>query len=393
MFSTRIKWDLTANRLAGLLEEKRAAGRFVLDLTEANPIRAGLLVDGESLLPSFNAPGILTYDPQPRGLGTAIEAVSGYYRRRGLVAAADRIHLTASSSEAYSWLFKLLADQGDSILVPQPSYPLFDFLAALEGVQLRPYHLRYYHHLGWRIDPDSVRAALTPDTRAIIIVSPNNPTGSFLKQDELEWLNQLCQEHRLALIVDEVFSDYVIGESPNRVGSLAGNERSLTFVLSGLSKVLALPQMKLGWIVTSGPPELVSPAMERLDLIADTFLSVGAPVQHALPQWMGTRERLQAGILDRVRTNLDQLANHPGLEPSRLLRLEGGWYAVLEVPRYTSEESLILRLLADADLLVHPGYFFDFEREGYLVISLLPAPETFALALDRLFTTIDLMGG
>ena len=392
MFSTRIKWDLTANRLAGLLEEKRAAGRFVLDLTEANPIRAGLLVDGESLLPSFNAPGILTYDPQPRGLGSAIEAVSGYYRRRGLVAAADRIHLTASSSEAYSWLFKLLADQGDSVLVPQPSYPLFDFLAALEGVRLRPYHLRYYHHLGWRIDPDSVRAALTPDTRAIIIVSPNNPTGSFLKHDELAWLNQLCQEHRLALIVDEVFSDYVIGESPNRVGSLVGNERSLTFVLSGLSKVLALPQMKLGWIVTSGPPELVSPAMERLDLIADTFLSVGAPVQYALPQWMGSRERLQAGILDRVRTNLDQLANHPGLEPSRLLRLEGGWYAVLEVPRYTSEESLILRLLADADLLVHPGYFFDFEREAYLVISLLPTPAVFTAALDRLFAAIDRIG-
>lgn len=393
MFSTRIKWDLTANRLAGLLEEKRAAGRFVLDLTEANPIRAGLLVDGESLLASLSAPGILGYDPQPRGLASARTAVARYYDGRGLDLPADRIHLTASSSEAYSWLFKLLADQGEALLVPQPSYPLFDFLAALKGVRLIPYHLRYYHHLGWRIDPDSVRAALTPEVRAIIIVSPNNPTGSFLKHDELEWLNPLCQERRLALIVDEVFGDYAVGADPTRVGSLVGNDRCLTFVLSGLSKVLALPQMKLGWIATSGPPELVSPAMERLDLIADTFLSVGAPVQHALPRWMDARERLQAGILDRIHTNLRQLANHRQLEPSRLLRFEGGWYAVLEIPRYVAEESLVLRLLADEDLLVHPGYFFDFEREAYLVISLLPTPATFAAALDRLFAAIDRIGG
>lgn len=392
MFSSRIKWDLTANRLAGLLAAKRAAGQPILDLTEANPTRAGLLPAGEQLLSSFATPDILTYEPEPRGLAKARAAVAAYYAQRGLATDVENIHLTASSSEGYSWLFKLLADHGEAVLVPQPSYPLFDFLATLEGVRLIPYQLRYYHHLGWRIDFDSLTAALTPAVRAIILVTPNNPTGSFIRRDELTRLNQLCQQQRLALIVDEVFGDYFLTQDPQRVDSLVGNAGALTFVLSGLSKILALPQMKLGWIVSSGPPALVSEAIERLDLIADTFLSVGAPVQHALPQWLDQRPRLQAGILDRVRTNLELLANHPRLEPNRLLRFEGGWYATLEIPRYLPEEELILHLLDQEGLLLHPGYFFDFEREAFLVLSLLPAPPIFAQAVDRLLAAIDRLG-
>ncbi|MFN6201801.1 MAG: pyridoxal phosphate-dependent aminotransferase [Acidobacteriota bacterium] len=392
MFSSRIKWDLTANRLAGLLAEKRAAGQPIFDLTEANPTRAGLLSAGEQLLTSFATPDILTYEPEPRGLPKARAAVAAYYAQRGLATDVENIHLTASSSEGYSWLFKLLADHGEAVLVPQPSYPLFDFLATLEGVRLIPYQLRYYHHLGWRIDFDSLTAALTPAVRAIILVTPNNPTGSFIKRDELSRLNELCQQQRLALIVDEVFGDYFLTPDSGRVDSLVGNEGALTFVLSGLSKILALPQMKLGWIVSSGPPPLVREAIERLDLIADTFLSVGAPVQHALPHWLDHRPRLQAGILDRVRTNLGLLANHPRLEPNRLLRFEGGWYATLEIPRYLPEEELILHLLDREGLLLHPGYFFDFEREAFLVLSLLPPPPIFAQAVDRLLATIDHLG-
>ncbi len=392
MFSSRIKWDLTVNRLAGLLAAKRAAGQPILDLTEANPTRTGLLSTGAELLNQLAIPDSLTYQPMPRGLEKAREAVVSYYRERGLRTDPAQLHLTASSSEGYSWLFKLLANQGEAILVPQPSYPLFDFLATLEGVRLIPYQLRYYHHLGWRIDFESIADAITSDVRAIIIVSPNNPTGSFIKRDELEKLHLICQQHKLAVIVDEVFSDYGLGEDPQRVVSMAGNDQSLTFVLSGLSKILALPQMKLGWIATSGPPALVDEAVERLDLIADTFLSVGAPVQHALPGWMGHRSSLQAGILERLRTNLDRLANHPQLEPNRLLHLEGGWYATLEVPRYLSEEELVIRLLEEQGVLLHPGYFFDFERESYLVVSLLPAPDIFAEALDRLLPAIAATG-
>lgn len=398
MFSSRIKWDLTANRLAGLLAEKRAAGQPIFDLTEANPIRAGLLGWGSDWLQSFSRPDILTYDPQPRGLTTARAAVSRYYADRGNHLPLDHLHLTASSSEGYSWLFKLLADHGQTVLVPQPSYPLFDFLATLEGVRLLPYQLRYYHHLGWRIDFDSLTQALAQagpggnGVRAIIVVSPNNPTGSYIKQDELARLNCLCAEHDLALIVDEVFSDYGTMEDPTRVPTLIGNDQVLTFVLSGLSKVLAMPQMKLGWIATSGPPALVCEALDRLDLIADTFLSVGAPVQHAVPEWLTHRAALQAGIRERLRTNLATIATHPRLEPNRLLRTEGGWYATLEIPRYLSEEELILHLLDQEGILLHPGYFFDFEREGYLVLSLLPEPGPFAAAFDRLLGRLDQLG-
>ena len=392
MFSNRFKWNLENNRLSRLIAEKRTAGARIFDLTESNPTRAGFEFPAQEILPALSQAPALLYEPQPKGLLIARSAVAAYYAERGFAVDAEHIHLTASTSEAYSFLFKLLANNGDNVLVPQPSYPLFDFLASLEGVQLRPYELEYLPS-GWNIDFDSIERTVTPTTRAIILVSPNNPTGSFIKHEELRRLNELCARHNLALIVDEVFSDYGFGEDETRVASLVEhpneNHAALTFVMSGFSKILALPQMKLGWIVTSGPAALRDEAIERLDLIADTFLSVGAPVQHAAPHWFKLRAGLQRQILDRVQGNYDWLAAKVKQSPVRLLKTEGGWYATLEIPRHSSEEDLVLRLLAEDNVLVHPGYFFDFPREAFLVLSLLPKPEEFREAATRLLARVN----
>ena len=394
MFSTRFKWNLETNRLARLIEEKRIAGARIFDLTESNPTRAGFEFPVQEILPALANPSAMLYEPQPKGLLVAREAVAAYYAERRFAVSTEQIHLTASTSEAYSFLFKLLANQGDNVLVPQPSYPLFDFLASLEGVELRPYELEYIHPsanggTGWRIDFDSIKRALTATTRAIILVSPNNPTGSYIKGDELQRLNELCARHNLALIVDEVFSDYGFREDETRIASLVENSAALTFVMSGFSKILALPQMKLGWIVTNGPVGLLDEAVERLDLIADTFLSVGAPVQHAASHWFTLRADLQRQILERVKTNHDWLAAKVEHSAERLLATEGGWYATLEIPRHGSEEELVLRLLAEDNVLVHPGYFFDFPREAFLVLSLLPKAEDFREAVERLLARIS----
>lgn len=389
MFSKRFKWDLETNQLARLIEAKRKSGASILDLTESNPTRAGLDYPREKILAALAQTPAMFYEPAPRGLIVAREAVTGYYAERGFSVDPEHIHLTASTSEAYSYLFKLLADERQSVLVPQPSYPLFEFLAALEGVALRRYELSYAHNLGWRIDFDSVERAITSDARAIIIVSPNNPTGSFIKLHEVERLNAICAERGLALIVDEVFSDYGFDADESRAASLVSNDAALTFVMSGLSKILALPQMKLGWIVTSGPDRLRDAAIERLDLIADTFLSVGAPVQHAAPAWLRLRRPLQEQILNRLRSNLSWLEERVENSPLRLLRIEGGWYATLELPRHLSEEDWVLALLEKDDVLAHPGYFFDFPREAFLILSLLPRAEIFREAVGRAFARIE----
>ncbi len=389
MFSRRFRWNLESNRLARLIEAKKKSGAPILDLTESNPTRAGFDYPTEEILAALAQTFAMLYEPEPRGLIVAREAVAGYYAERGFSVDPAHIHLTASTSEAYSYLFKLLADQHQSVLVPQPSYPLFEFLAALEGVDLRPYELNYVHTLGWRIDFDSVERAITADTRAIIVVSPNNPTGSFIKLQEVERLNVICAERGLALIVDEVFGDYGFDADASRAASLVSNDAALTFVMSGWSKILALPQMKLGWIVTSGPGGLRDEAIERLDLIADTFLSVGAPVQHAAPAWLRLRQPLQDQILNRTRGNLNWLEQRLGDSPLRLLRVEGGWYATLELPRQLSEEDWVLTLLEKDDVLAHPGYFFDFPREAFLVLSLLPRAEIFREAASRIFARIE----
>lgn len=388
MFSSRIKWDLKTNRLAQLLEEKRRAGIDLLDLTESNPTQAGFIYPGQEILGALSEAQALVYRPTPRGLSIAREAICGYYLERGFPLDPDRIHLTASTSEGYGYLFKLLADRGESVLVPQPSYPLFEFLAALENVELLPYELFYLHPGGWQIDFDSIEKALSDKTRAIIVVSPNNPTGSFIKDNELAALNDICARSDLALIVDEVFGDYVFESGSKHVRSLVSNESILTFVMSGLSKIAALPQMKLGWIVTGGPKDSRNEALERLDLIADTFLSVSTPVQYAAPLWLNLRSTMQTQILNRVRDNLDWLAARTSDSPCRLLNVEGGWYATLEIPRYFSEEEWVLKLLENDNVLLHPGYFFDFTREAFVIISLLPEKESFREAIERLMIRI-----
>ncbi|MDQ3010760.1 MAG: pyridoxal phosphate-dependent aminotransferase [Acidobacteriota bacterium] len=396
-FSSRFKWSLETNRLARLITEKRRAGARILDLTESNPTRAGFNFPVEEILSALAQVPAMLYEPQPRGLLIARESVAAYYAERGFGVDPEHIHLTASTSEAYSYLFKLLTNHGDNVLVPQPSYPLFEFLATLEGIELRPYELDYIHpqdladkgRAGWRIDFDSIERAIASTTRAIILVSPNNPTGSFIKRNELRQLNEICARHELALIVDEVFSDYAFGEDARRKASLVENSEALTFVMSGFSKILALPQMKLGWIGTNGPAGLRAEAIERLDLIADTFLSVGAPVQHAAPQWLKLRVGLQRQILDRVKANHDWLAERVEGTSCRLLAAEGGWYATLEIPRHLTEEEWVLRLLEEEDVLVHPGYFFDFRREAFLVLSLLPPSEIFRAACERVLARIN----
>jgi len=389
MFSDRFKWSLEPNRFARLIEEKKRAGARILDLTESNPTRAGLDYPTEEILGALAQAPAMLYEPAPRGLPVAREAVAGYYAERGFDVDPERIHLTASTSEAYSFLFKLLAGQGESVLVPQPSYPLFEFLAALEGVELRPYELHYVHMAGWSIDFDSVGKALAPNTRAIILVSPNNPTGSFTKLSDVGRLNAICARHDLALIADEVFGDYGFADDESRVGSLVSNDSVVTFVMSGLSKVLALPQMKLGWIVTNGPAGPRDEAIERLDFIADTFLSVSAPVQHSARAWLKLRQSVQGQILDRVRGNLNWLRGATEESPLRLLGVEGGWYATLELPRQFTEEEWALTLLEEDDVLAHPGYFFDFPREAFLVLSLLPRAEMFREAVNRILARAE----
>jgi len=392
MFSTRLPTSLTPNRLSERLADKRRQGREILDLTESNPTRVGLVKHGEGWLGPLGNPAVFAYDPHPRGWREAREAVARYYRERGQgEISPDAIHLTASSSEAYAFLFKLLADQGESVLVPRPSYPLFEWLAALEGVELIPYPLEYLPTSGWRIDLEALRRAITPRVRAVIVVSPNNPTGSFLREEERVELMALGERYELAIIADEVFGDYGWGEDPTRVSTLVGEADALTFVLSGLSKVLALPQMKLGWIVTTGPPKLAAAARERLDLIADTYLSVGTPVQAAAGPWLARRRLIQSPIQERLQTNLQalvgQIAAAPGAA-SRLFRVDGGWSVPIEIPRYHTDEEWALLLLEEDDLLVHPGYFFDFPQEGVLVLSLLTEPEHFRDGVARLLSRI-----
>ena len=378
VFSSRLKWDSQPNPLSILLAEKRRSGAAILDLTESNPTRAGLDYAGGELLAALADPRALRYDPDPRGLLSAREAVSEYHAQRGMDVPASRILLTASTSEAYSYLFKLLADPGDEILVPRPSYPLFDYLAAMESVSVRQYPQRYDGV--WHIDFDALASAITPRTRAIVVVNPNNPTGSYLKHAEWERL----QTFGLPILSDEVFSDFAFAPDPARLATLTGSSDVLTFSMSGLSKIAGLPQMKLGWIVAGGPDH--ADALEGLEWIGDTFLSVATPVQWALPRILAASAAVQGQIRRQTRANLEHLIERTSAagSPCRCLHAEGGWYAILEMPRIRTEEEWALRLLADSDVLVQPGFFYDFEAEAFLVLSLLTPPAIFAEGLRRI---------
>ena len=377
MFSSRLEWNAHPNPLTTLLAEKRAEGTPILDLTESNPTRAALDYPREELLTALADPRALHYDPDPRGLLSARKAVSEYYVQRGVEVPASRILLTASTSEAYSYLFKLLTDPGDEILVPRPSYPLFDYLAAMESIAVRQYPLRYDGV--WHIDFPALASAITSRTRAIIVVNPNNPTGSYLKRAEWERL----QTVGLPILSDEVFSDFSFSPDTERITTLAAQNSVLTFSMSGLSKIAGLPQMKLGWIVASGPDHFA--ALNGLEWIADTYLSVSTPIQLALPRILTAAAPVQEQIRAQTASNLQHLRkNLLAASPCRCLTVEGGWYAVLEVPRIRTEEEWVLQLLAEKDVLVQPGFFYDFESEAFLVLSLLTPPAIFAEGLRRI---------
>ncbi len=330
----------------------------------------------------------MRYAPEPLGLWSAREAVAADYARRHVAATADHVVLSASTSEAYAWIFKLLCDPGDAVLVPQPSYPLFEWLTRLDGVEARPYWLE--RHGVWSIDRDGLAAAVTPRTRAVVIVSPNNPTGSMLRSADREWLVDLCAERRLAIVADEVFADYPLVPRADAC-SMAGERRVLTFALGGLSKSVGLPQAKLGWMLVDGPEAERRDALGRLELIGDTYLSVSTAVQLAAPALMAAGGAIREAIAARVRANLDTArARLPRYPAVSMDDPEGGWSVVLHVPATEPEAALVARLAREAHVLVHPGYFFDFAREAFLVVSLLPAPAVFANGLDRL---LALAGG
>jgi aspartate/methionine/tyrosine aminotransferase len=380
-FSKRSNWSICKNRLALALEAKRQAGSTILDLTESNPTRAGFEYPAEEILGSLSRRASLLYEPHPQGLEAARLAVCAYYSQRGVAIRPEQLVLTSSTSEAYAHLFRLLGDPGDNFLTPRPSYPLFEYLAGLENIELRPYRLLYDD--GWYMDLHSLEEAVSESTRAILMVNPNNPTGSFLKRDELLRLREIARRHYLAWIVDEVFFDYPLQMDPSSIRSLADEQGPLTFVLNGLSKMSALPQVKLAWILVCGPQEEKGKALERLELIADTFLSVGTPVQHAAATLLEARNILQPQIRKRLQNNLRLLNDELALSPARALRVEGGWYAVVQVPRTRSEEEWVVDLLENHDVLVHPGFFFDIPSEAFLVFSLLTPTEIFHAALQR----------
>ncbi|HZQ94552.1 MAG TPA: pyridoxal phosphate-dependent aminotransferase [Candidatus Sulfotelmatobacter sp.] len=387
MFSERTNWRLAQNRFTRAVEEARARGASILDLSASNPTRVGLEYDSQAILQALSSPRALDYDPQAKGLLEARRAVAAYYREDHATGELDpeRIVLTTSTSEAYSFVFRLLCNAGDELLVPKPSYPLFEFLADLQDVKLVPYPLIYDH--GWQMDFHSMQLAITNRTRGVVVVHPNNPTGSFVRLDEREALNTFCREHRLAVIADEVFLDYRLDHS--LPASFSENADVLTFTLSGLSKISALPQMKVAWLVTSGPPATVEAAMGRLEVIADTYLSINAPLQWGVATLLEQRRKIQGQLLNRVKNNLAELDRHlAGQSLCQRLCIEGGWYAVLRVPVTRSDEELAIALLREKSVLVHPGHFYDFPSDGYLILSLITPAADFSAGIGRVLQTL-----
>jgi aspartate/methionine/tyrosine aminotransferase len=383
MFSRRTEWDLSRNRLADALRHRRRSGQQVFDLTESNPTRCGLSVEAGILRAAISRPEITLYEPEPFGPLAVRDAIVDAYGLRRHGVAGDQVVLTCSTSESYSHLFRLLADAGDRILVPQPSYPLFPYLARLDQLEVDPYPLNVDDL--FRIDLDALTAAVQPRTRAVLLIHPGNPTGAFINNEDIDRLREICRRYQLALISDEVFSDFAYRDDRRRPSTLAGSDDVLTFCLNGLSKSIGLPQLKVGWIAVTGPPDLRDTALTRLEIICDTYLSVNTPALVAMPSLLENKAAATGKILERVLENRALLTEALGADDiARCLPAEGGWSAILQVPGIRTEEEWCLRILDETGVLVHPGYFFDFPRPGYLVASLLPDPARFREAAGRL---------
>jgi alanine-synthesizing transaminase len=387
MFSERTDWNRRENLLTVALEKLRYGGRTVLDLTRSNPTECRFAYNKRGIRQALTGGEMLRYRPDERGMVAAREAVAAYYQteHRAAVGAGDLL-LTCGTSEAYSFLFRLLCNVGDEVLIPAPGYPLFDFLADLSDVQLVRVPLLYDH--GWQIDFMALAAAATERTRAVIVVNPNNPTGHYVSSAEQAELEKFCHQRGIALIVDEVFLDFSLRKEP--AGSFVNSEQAPTFTLSGLSKICGLPQMKLAWIAVSGPEAAKREALERLEVIADAYLSVGTPVQTAAPALLEMRGSFQEQVMKRVRKNLGELDRQLAQQTvCARLECEGGWTAVLRVPAVESDEELAIALLKDKNVLVHPGHFYDFARPGYIVVSLIvPEPE-FAEGIERVLAHLN----
>ena len=383
MFADRTNWNLQANPLSEALAQHRAAGKPLLDLTASNPTECGFDYDSRAILQALANPASLAYDPDPRGLPGARQAVAAYYAARGVSVPADSVILTTGTSEAYSFVFRTLCNPGDEILIPEPSYPLFAFLADIQDVKLVRYPLDYDY--GWQINFHALQLGISARTRGVIVVHPNNPTGHFTKPHELEKLNEICSSRNLAIIADEVFLDFTL--QSHAPLSFARNPASLTFTMSGLSKISGLPQMKAAWLITSGPDQLKSQALARLEVIADTYLSMNAPVQWAIPALLEQRRPFQTQLLARVRKNLAGLDRELAKQKScARLVVEGGWYAVLRVPATRSDEELAVELLTQKNVHVHPGHFYDFPSEGFLIVSLITHESEFAAGVKLLLS-------
>ena len=381
-YSQRLSWSFSSNSLTQLLIRKRAAGTPLLDLTISNPTKCLPEYPHEAIRRAFGQTQEFTYYPDPFGSEIARSAVTEYYRERGISVTPHQLLLTASTSEAYSQLFKLLCDPGDEVLAPLPSYPLFEYLAALESVRMTPYRLRYDGT--WHLDFASLRAQINRRTKAIIVVNPNNPTGTYLNAEEQSELLHVAKQFSLPVISDEVFTDYAVMPRAQTARTFAGNHSALSFSLNGLSKTAGMPQMKLAWIAISGPAQEQQDARERLETIADTYLSVGTPVQHVLTNLLQIGANIRQQLLQRIKENLAVIDNLLKGTALQRLHLDGGWSAILRLPRVMTEEDWVRGLLQEQDTIAQPGYFFDMESEAYMVLSLITPIDQFRAGIERI---------
>jgi alanine-synthesizing transaminase len=382
MFSSRTDWNTAPNRLSGFVTEKRLHGETIIDLTESNPTNCGFSYPDREIIKALGTPSVTSYKPEPFGLLSTRKSIAEYYANLGTEIRPEQIILTASTSEAYSFLFKLLCNVGDEVVIPQPSYPLFEYLCQLNDVTLKNYRLAYDGE--WHIDFESLQDQFTVRTRAIILVHPNNPTGSYLKQDEFNRICLLASKHNFSIIADEVFGPYDISPDAHRANILNSRSSVLLFSLNGISKLLGLPQLKLSWIAVQGNTQLVTEALKRLEIIGDTFLSVNTPVQLALPNILCYTSDIEFQIRSRIQTNYRLLQTIFTGSDTSVLRVEGGWYAILQLPQRKNDEEWAEQILLKKNIIVQPGHFYDFEQESCIIISLLPILGIFKKSLEEI---------